>query len=633
MTIPQKGVLPVFFLFLSLTGSIVNSCYAQQYKIDSLETIISGESHDTLRVSAMKNLFKLYLHRYPQKAEVLCHQIIDLSRKLKDKKSEASGYNSLGIVYNQLNYSPDSVMAMFDKANHLASSIKDNEFKSNVLSNIAIQYRNKGLDDKALELNNKALKLLGENEVSKTKAKILNNNGVIFHARDNIEMALDYFKQALSIYGKLGLNANYVHSCINIATVNTDNNAPDTAIVYLEKAMHFQRDKEGDFLTVRILGEMGRAYLVKKENKKSWDLISEAFNLSKTLNNEHSHGYTIFLLANYANELKDDEKAIKYSLEGLKIIESQDMFGPKISYYGYLRDAYTRLGDYQQAFEAQKNYHLLKDSVYNMDREKHIQNLMVQHETKHKEAENKLLAATISKQQNQLFLLIALLLTLFGFIAAFISILKVRHVNKIEEMRIGIAQDLHDEIGSKLTLLQIYNNKIFSSPESKHPNALKKIEQNINAVIKDAHFAISDLVWAINPKANSLKDLITRLNDYIDDLLAPVKIPYEFEYGIIQSEKKLDPNIRQNILLIFKEAINNILKHTDSSFVKVKLFKANNTFNIEITNTFDTIKTDSFSGGRGLKNMQYRAKKIGAQLLIDKKSNEFKLHLNTKLAL
>ena len=126
-------------------------------------------------------------------------------------------------------------------------------------------------------------------------------------------------------------------------------------------------------------------------------------------------------------------------------------------------------------------------------------------------------------------------------------------------------------------------------------------------------------------------EMCIRDSDYADDLLEPTNLVYQFESEAFQFDKSVDPNFRQNVMLIFKEAINNILKHTDSSEVKIKLYNSKDTFNMEIVNKFEIIHSPVISQGMGLRNMEYRATKIGGKVSFEKKPTIFKVHFMSKI--
>ena len=91
-------------------------------------------------------------------------------------------------------------------------------------------------------------------------------------------------------------------------------------------------------------------------------------------------------------------------------------------------------------------------------------------------------------------------------------------------------------------------------------------------------------------------------------------IRLKFTHKGLELNRKLPIHIRQNLFLIFKEAINNIYKHSNASVVKVNLSNLQNEFIMKITDDGDGYNPALVKNGSGLKNMQMRAKRIGAKI-------------------
>jgi ligand-binding sensor domain-containing protein/two-component sensor histidine kinase len=196
--------------------------------------------------------------------------------------------------------------------------------------------------------------------------------------------------------------------------------------------------------------------------------------------------------------------------------------------------------------------------------------------------------------------------------------LKVEKIKDLESIRQTAAADFHDELGHKLTRISFLSEMAIqkmNGANDEFTDNLKKIKQNS----QDLYHTTRDFLWALDSQKDTAYDLGVQLKDFGEDLFQSVKI--DFHVSKIDTELKtitLNMNWKRHLLLIFKEAMNNALKHADC---------ANVYFTFEITNKgfLKASLTDDGKGfdlkgekasGYGLRNMQVRANKLGLDLSI-----------------
>ncbi len=192
--------------------------------------------------------------------------------------------------------------------------------------------------------------------------------------------------------------------------------------------------------------------------------------------------------------------------------------------------------------------------------------------------------------------------------------LKLQQSLKVERLRNKIARDLHDEVGSSLTRISIYSDLLQSEAEqSTSKNHLLGI-RNLSREIVDT---MSDIVWSIDNNNDSCAALIIRIKDFASEILYPKNIQQSFEIVGINETKKIDPAIKQNIYLICKEALNNIVKHAHASEVQISIINQDNTFMMRIRDNGRGYDVDKIKKGNGIRSMHRRAADIQAKLTID----------------
>jgi signal transduction histidine kinase len=121
------------------------------------------------------------------------------------------------------------------------------------------------------------------------------------------------------------------------------------------------------------------------------------------------------------------------------------------------------------------------------------------------------------------------------------------------------------------------------------------------------------VVWSIDARNDSTEDLLNHMKDFAFSLFSLKNIHVAFETKNIDHRKKLKVDVRQNIYLIFKEAINNSVKYSNSNEIKIKLGNEEKYFQMIIHDPGSALSTGKLTG-HGLRNMQMRAKRIGGRI-------------------
>lgn len=183
---------------------------------------------------------------------------------------------------------------------------------------------------------------------------------------------------------------------------------------------------------------------------------------------------------------------------------------------------------------------------------------------------------------------------------------------KEKKMRVKIASDLHDEVGSSLT--RIYFQADMLSAKRGSASDDKQL-RHIADTSKQALLTMSDMVWSIDSRFDTIKDLVIRMKDYLYKLRDELEIAYRFDVQGDQSARAVSQLIRQNLFLIFKEALTNAIKYGDGSEITIEL-NFGRTIELTMVNRYavgEGLITYQ-QGGRGLENMQQRAAHVGGAL-------------------
>jgi signal transduction histidine kinase len=196
-----------------------------------------------------------------------------------------------------------------------------------------------------------------------------------------------------------------------------------------------------------------------------------------------------------------------------------------------------------------------------------------------------------------------------------ISRAREERLTELERVRRRIAADLHDEIGSSLTQMSILSEVARQQgagvlPELNRPLGI------IATASRELVDTMSDIVWAIDPAKDHLADLTQRMRRLAADTFTATNTTLSLDFPAADQEIKLGANVRREVFLIFKEAVNNIVKHSASTEVAITLAIDVHVLRLELHDNgrgFDPLMP---SEGHGLASLRSRAAALGATLSV-----------------
>ncbi len=190
---------------------------------------------------------------------------------------------------------------------------------------------------------------------------------------------------------------------------------------------------------------------------------------------------------------------------------------------------------------------------------------------------------------------------------------RIRKMKEIQQLRVSIASDLHDDIGASLTRIIIHAQQ--ARDKSRDP-ATGMILEKIGDLSREVISTMSDIVWSIDARNDRLHDMLDRMRDFAYNTLSENDIIVDFTQEIPEPNRKINVLLRQNIFSVFKEAINNILKHSGASAARITIQNTEKVFRMEIRDNGHGFIEAGDEKGNGLRNMRMRAERIGGNLEI-----------------
>ncbi|GAA4450007.1 hypothetical protein GCM10023092_05210 [Rurimicrobium arvi] len=184
----------------------------------------------------------------------------------------------------------------------------------------------------------------------------------------------------------------------------------------------------------------------------------------------------------------------------------------------------------------------------------------------------------------------------------------------IQQIRQSISKDLHDDIGATVSSISILANMANSDlvSEQKRRQFLDTIQDESKHVTE----SLSDIVWSISPKNDTLDIMFARMQRYASELFEAKNISYQFRLPEDISNIAFPMNRRQHVYLIFKEAVNNLVKYAGAGHADISVSVEDELFIMQISDDGSGFDIDSITPGNGIINMRKRAQEAGALLAI-----------------
>lgn len=188
---------------------------------------------------------------------------------------------------------------------------------------------------------------------------------------------------------------------------------------------------------------------------------------------------------------------------------------------------------------------------------------------------------------------------------------RVNELLKYQTLRTKISSDLHDDVGTILGSIAMEAEILAYNSDAEKAPLLQRLSQ----LSREAMGRMRDTVWAIDSRKDNLEFLTDRMKDYLAETLSRTGFAYTWVDTSDMNNKVLPPDIRQNVFLVFKEAINNVLKHSKGTKVDVSLSKERSRCVLRIHDN-GQIQGPISTSGLGLANMHLRAENIGADMTV-----------------
>jgi signal transduction histidine kinase/ligand-binding sensor domain-containing protein len=195
---------------------------------------------------------------------------------------------------------------------------------------------------------------------------------------------------------------------------------------------------------------------------------------------------------------------------------------------------------------------------------------------------------------------------------------RIKKILEMERLRVRIAGDLHDDVGTNLSSIQIAS-QIMERQASLSEQDRTQLKE-IGAIATSTQELMRDIVWMLNPKNDTLDDFLLKMKEVAARLLQDVRYTFIAPGGNLLDKVSIE--FKRNIFLIFKEALNNIVRHAAATEAVIRVEQSGATFSLEIRDNGKGFDANVAATGNGLTNIRRRAEQIGGSIEITSKKGE-----------
>lgn len=564
----------------------------------------------------------------------------------RETANQANEYKVMAIIARGIYYanfnSYQLALEDYQKALPLLKNSEADTLKCRLYIGIGSYFKINGNTPKAFENFYKALRIYERLNHRFGIADVNANIAQVYIQKGNVKEAKEYLQAALKILGKDKTDGFYLTTSHSLANVYGMNGEYEKALALDEEGLRISERIGSDKIKVMFLDNKANCFMYNNQLDSAQFYFNECLRLDLKVKNKKQIADSYSNLGYLASLKKDFSTAEKMLFKSITILK-QIRHKPNLTKaYSLLVGVYEQQGNYKKALEAQKDFHKEYKLMIDEKKEASLAQYRIIHQTQQKErelAENKvmLLRKEVESKRKNATILILLVLVFFSMIVGFLiyrqqrlkvaqqrqefqlksAITQIETQNKLQEQRLNISRDLHDNIGAQLTFIisSVDNVKYgFDVKDSKLGDKLDAISN----FTQDTIIELRDTIWAMNNNQITFEDLRVRILNFIEKAKL-AKEDIHFRFSIEESLQDIVLSSVQgiNIYRTIQEAFNNAIKYADASEISMAALFLEDSIEISIQDNGKGFEMQATPAGNGLQNMKKRIEDIAGILVIE----------------
>lgn len=639
-------------LFCLLISFAFSNLLAQSpKKIDSLLQIIQTTTNDSIKLRLTNQVSFYFIFNDIERAASLLNNGITEAQEKQFHFGETELTNTKGIYFD-VSGKKDSAKYFFEKGLSLSKEYNFKSIEQMSLNNLGMFNWNNGNFQEALDYFFQALEMNRVHSPQNIQGEsvYLNNIGLIYQELKQYEKALEIHRKALKIREEINLESEQAISQANIGVCYKSLSRFEEAIDAYKKAIALAKSANSMRNFYSFHNNLASVYQEMENYEQAIAFYKIALERPVSLGENPKSDLSIFsnLTAAYT-KLNQPKLALTYADKGFEIIEKD----PKLknfagTLYKSAAESHYLLGNSKMGSEYLASFISINDSIFSKNNADAIAGLEVKFKTQEKEIQ---LAETRAKlaekelkigRKNTLIYgtsALALLLAILGYLLYQQQKLKNKQLqkenelkealtqiatqNKLQEQRLRISRDLHDNIGAQLTFIISTLDNIKYGFKLQNDKLGEKI-QSVSNFTSNTIFELRDTIWAMNKTQITFEDLNARISNFIEKASESAeKTNFSFEVSDEMNNKYLFTSVEgMNIYRIIQESVHNALKYAKANKISVIIKEIENKINISILDDGNGFDLKNAPSGNGLNNIRKRAKEINAHVEIASSSQK-----------
>ncbi len=489
-------MLRIFSPFIIFLCVLITQAAAQNQKVDSLITVLNKLKSDSIKVNTLLNLGNEYLYTDVDEAYKYGEWALDISTKINYKNGEGYAAKLLGQIYAKKSNYPEAIL-QFKASLEAFQYVQNKDGESNILNNLGSIYFITGDDAKSIEYHLKSLKIGEEiNNKLRISTNLLNIGSVYANKPATANTALGYFLRSLPLFEEINYSAGIGIASMNIGEIYFTKGIYDSALLNFERSI---RIYEGTADAAFPLSYIGEIYAIKSDFQKALAFHNQAVEVSERLGAKFELAQSLLSLGKTEYKMGKIKQSIVTNQQALILAKEVDAPQERKKAYEALSKSYSELHDFSNAYRYEKLLTGIKDTLYNTDEDKKIQQLQFNSDIEKKESEIQLQDATIQRQK-----IVTYATAISGFLLLIVAVgsyNRYKYVNRTNK----IIKDERDK--SKELLLNILPEETARELET-NGSAQSRYYESATVLFTDFK-GFSTIAGKLSPQ-----ELVAELNDY-----------------------------------------------------------------------------------------------------------------------
>lgn len=559
------------------------------------------------------------------KADSLSRQMVDIATRINDWTRVVAAYrNRAMICYMKADY--EQAMVYFQRTLTTAEQHKlSPKIIYGALCNIASGHDRLGHNEQVLQT---ALQAIAIQEQFKLKPRAPIPHRLIGGAlvkMGKLQQAIPYYREAETIFRENGDKRGIAIFENQLGDFYHDLKQPQQALAHHQASLKLARDMQFDLLQVDALDGIANDMHLLNRPAEGVNYIEQALQLLAKQPNPLGLSTSYGTLAQLYVDQQAYVKGETYYKKAIAIAEKNNYKDDLKRYTQGLADMYAQQTNYQQAYVLQLQKNKLIDSTTTVRTNAEVQRLIARYEAEKKEQQIKLLRQQAQLRDDELarkrfqtnaLLIGGVLLLLLGIAvtAWLLNRARLRRLQEAQQLRKRIAHDLHDEVGSTLSSISLLSGMVNDLIAQNRPETVERAINKINTDARQILEVIDEIIWTINPGNDSLQRIILRLQEYAQPLMESKGIQFSVVSDPGLESLPISMDVRQNLYLISKEAINNLVKYSEATKATMRFGYDKEQLKVIIEDNGRGFDVDKPSQRTGQSSMKQRAKAMGGFL-------------------